>query len=68
MKFTLIEQNTSETIGQINLEYLPRTKEFIEFGNHIYGIVRIIHSESEIKLRLFNTENESETIMVEWED
>lgn len=67
MKIKLIDQNTKEEIGQINLDYIPRIKEFIEFENHTYGIYNIVHSESEIKLKLINTDFENDLIIAEWD-
>jgi len=66
MKVKLIEQNTNNVIGEITLNHLPRKKESIEFNNKVYGIVNIVHSESEIKLKLFPLSIETEEIIVEW--
>lgn len=54
MTIKLINQESGKEIGQINLDYIPPKDEHIEFENQTYGISKIIHSESAVKLIIFN--------------
>lgn len=53
----LIEYQTNNVIGKIELNFLPRIKEKIFFNNNIYSIYEIIHSESEVILIVFVSNN-----------
>ena len=53
----LIEHKTNNVIGKIELRFLPRKNEKIFFENNIYSIYEIIHSESEVILIVFTSNN-----------
>jgi hypothetical protein len=50
MKFKLVNQKTNERIGEINLQFLPRVNDVIEINEKEYTLSSVIHSESEMKL------------------
>tara|TARA_R110001592_G_scaffold174562_1_gene413431 strand:+ start:2792 stop:3001 length:210 start_codon:yes stop_codon:yes gene_type:complete len=65
MKFKLINQKTKEIIGEINLQFLPKVNDIIEFKNEEYTLSSIIHSESEIKLRVSEPKKNKPLTMAE---
>ncbi len=66
MEFLLIEQGTNKKVGNIELDYIPKAKDFIEFNDKVYGIHHLVHTKSCIKLKLIETEIEENEIIVDW--
>lgn len=50
MKVLIIENQSKEKIAELTLETQPRNGECVEFGQTLYSIHKVIHTESVIKL------------------
>ncbi|MFC4634428.1 hypothetical protein ACFO3O_10955 [Dokdonia ponticola] len=58
MKIKLIDKETKNELGQINLDILPKQKDFIEFNGKVLVVCSVIHSESIIKIVTRETDSE----------
>ena len=50
MELILIENVTKKNIGTINLKFIPRKKEIIEFENKTYVCKYVVHSEKGVHI------------------
>lgn len=50
MTLKIIDNITKNEIGDINLHFIPRTKEIIEFNGKTYHCNHIVHSEKGVQI------------------
>lgn len=53
MEFKLKDQRTENTLGYVNLDYIPKKSEAIHYNKELYTIDNIIHSEDIITILVY---------------
>ena len=65
MKIIIIDQSTRHQICEMQLDHIPRIGEFIEYGDSIYSVCKIVHSETYVRLNVIENKTGESEIVVE---
>lgn len=61
MRIIIVNKQKGKEIGEINLQFLPRKSEHIEFNGKEFIVLNVIHNESYIVLDVFENTNKTNT-------
>ncbi|WP_204344329.1 hypothetical protein [Psychroserpens algicola] len=67
MKFRIVNQSNGNEIAVLNLQSVPRKGDYLKHGNEVYVILKIMHHENLITLKVTPDTLGYDELTVEWD-